>query len=215
MTVMALLSVSVNASPTDFIESKRVVVGTPSTDPVIFAALSNTTALSMPMLVGCNADDTRILNQVVPQSVEDVLQRRTCLREETCPSEYNEWMGERNDSRYSAVQSCIGTLSGYLSAGNYRLQCDSNCRNNPLVYAIVNSADPLNQRNIQLCGGFWMYPAEQANTIVHELCHFKSSCDFRDAVYGKDAVRQLAITSPNIAVTNPDNYAYFTDRFSN
>jgi peptidyl-Lys metalloendopeptidase len=62
-----------------------------------------------------------------------------------------------------------------------------------------------------LCSKFWSgnWVDSQLQTMVHEASHDLD--DTQDIVYGQAACKNLALTNPDSAIANADNYGYFAE----
>lgn len=122
-----------------------------------------------------------------------------------CP--YVEWFGTVTATRFSRVQTCWLNVRRDLPNSNWNccVGCGGGCGRN--LYAYVYPTDP--NQVIYLCNLYFTIPDERAETITHEQTHFRVSCSTNDWTYGQSSCRSLAISNPDRAVDNADNYCYF------
>ena len=50
-----------------------------------------------------------------------------------------------------------------------------------------------------------------AGTLVHEASHFTLNGGTKDAAYGQDSCKDLAISDPATAILNADSHEYFAE----
>ncbi len=119
-----------------------------------------------------------------------------------------EWFGSYSESRYSKARSNFEKI--YSAASGQTIGFDCSCTDSSYAYVYAN--DPY---NIYLCNAFWGAPLtgtdSKAGTIIHELSHFTVVAGTDDYVYGQSGARNLADTSPALAVGNADNHEYFAE----
>ncbi|MGK0321388.1 MAG: peptidyl-Lys metalloendopeptidase, partial [Granulosicoccus sp.] len=122
---------------------------------------------------------------------------------------YNEWFGAYSDSRYNQVVANFTALDQVLE--NETLQFNCGCIESG-IFAFVFPALPY---SITLCPSFRNAsangPDSRAGTIIHELSHFTVVAGTDDHVYGQDGVRALAISNPDLVISNADTYEYFAE----
>lgn len=122
---------------------------------------------------------------------------------------YVEWFGSYNASRWNTVQSNFTAI--YNAVRNQTMEFDCGC-NEPGVYAYVyTNAHYI----INICPAYWGAPAtgtdSKAGIVIHEVSHFTVVAGTDDHVYGQPGSRNLAITTPNLAIENADSYEYFAE----
>jgi len=119
---------------------------------------------------------------------------------------YGTWFGAFNNNRYNTVYNCITNLEADYHVNNKQFYCNpSGC--SPGVVAYVSSGAPTTIHMCQLY--FQLSPRDHIFVIVHEEMHFGAICGAPDYVYGRQGSMQLAITNPNNAVRNSDNYRFY------
>jgi len=109
-------------------------------------------------------------------------------------------------------QNLNATLGG-LSA-SYPVQCGSStCCST--CYAFVYPTD--NTHVVYVCTYFWRVPSgncvmdSQPGTLIHEMSHFNNVAATKDVTYGQQPCKNLASSNPASAITNADNYCFYTD----
>jgi len=126
---------------------------------------------------------------------------------------YVTWFGACADTRYSTVRNCLSSTITSLQK-NYPVDCAGpSCTSN--TYAYVYPADSTHV--VYVCPYFWRVPTgncvmdSQPGTLIHEHTHFNDVCGTRDVTYGQTNCKNLASSNPGSAVTNADNYCFYTD----
>jgi len=119
---------------------------------------------------------------------------------------YRTWFGIFNTGRYNAVVSCINNLEADYQTNGKEFFCNpSGC--SPGVVAYVTSGAP---NTIHVCQLYFeLSPRDHIFVITHEEMHFGPICGAPDYVYGRQGSMNLAISNPNNAVRNSDNYRYY------
>ncbi|QLH25412.1 hemopexin repeat-containing protein [Streptomyces sp. Rer75] len=125
---------------------------------------------------------------------------------------YREWFGADSVSRYNTVRD---RMSGTRAWMNRRLTYDlspEDCGADSNAYTYLGSD------TVYICPGFYRLPAtgtdSRVGTIVHEWSHAATNVDTDDIVYGPAASRALAISNPDKAAKNADNYSSFVETLS-
>jgi len=131
----------------------------------------------------------------------------------TSLSYYITWFGACDATRFSKVKSNLNAINGGLRA-NYPVDCaGSSCTAN--TYAYVFPTDTAH--TVYVCGYFWRVTSNncvmdsQPGTLIHEMGHFNNVAQLKDVTYGQTNCRNLASSNPNSAITNADNYCFYTD----
>jgi len=79
------------------------------------------------------------------------------------------------------------------------------------LFGFIRQSRPF---NINMCPLFFSIEDEDITTLVHELSHFLQIGGTEDVVFGPEDSRQLALSDPDSAVRNADNYGYFISNMS-
>jgi peptidyl-Lys metalloendopeptidase len=128
---------------------------------------------------------------------------------------YITWFGVYDPTRYNTVKSNYSAISSAMDTAGINFDCsDLNdslngyyCDANTVAYVF-----PDWPYHVYLCSYFWYYPVtgdfSQAGIIIHEMSHFYGTDDHE---YGRYWSQNLAINNPNYAITNADNYRYFSE----
>ncbi|RBP51772.1 M35 family metallo-endopeptidase [Arenicella xantha] len=121
---------------------------------------------------------------------------------------YTEWFGSYSLSNWNSVQENFNSI--YTATASEVLGFDCTCTDGYFAYVYPND-----EYNIYLCNAFWSAPStgtdSKSGTIVHELSHFTVVADTNDEVYGQEGARNLAASSPSVAITNADSHEYFAE----
>jgi hypothetical protein len=121
---------------------------------------------------------------------------------------YQEWFGEYDQERYETVARHYEQIESTLGATQvtYNLTGEG-CEPGVFAYTYQGST------TVWLCERFWEAPASgsdsQFGTLIHEWSH--AVCATEDHVYGEEAAKALAESSPEEAITNADNHEYFAE----
>jgi len=149
-------------------------------------------------------------------AISAAAQGRNYLNAATCSASliyYVEWFGVCDATRYTKVKNDLTAISSGLNA-NYPVDC-AGAQCSPNTYAYVFPADTTH--TVYVCAVFWKVTTNncvldsQPGTIIHEMSHFNNVARTNDVTYGLASCRNLAKTSPNQAVTNADNFCFYTD----
>lgn len=123
-------------------------------------------------------------------------------------SRYTTWFGVFSTARYNTVKNNFTKISDAMDNAGVTFDCK--CKQN--YYAYVYPNQPY---KIYLCKVFWQAPPSgtdsQAGTLIHEMSHFDVVAGTDDVVYGKTGAMNLAISNPNLAITNADSHEYFAE----
>lgn len=164
----------------------------------------------------CNATENNQINQALTaarslateslQALNDTAEadRANALR-------YTTWFGSYTNSRYNRVNENFSGIVNALEQPEISFICHS-AECDPGTFAFVY---PRSHYEVYLCDGFWNADLNgtdsRAGTIIHEVSHFRVVSDTDDHQYGQAGSRQLAISQPDVAITNADNYEYFAE----
>ena len=124
---------------------------------------------------------------------------------------YVQWFGAYDATRWERVQDNFEAADAVLDAGAITVVChDALCA--PSVFAFVY---PTQQYIVYVCGAFWTAPAtgtdSKAGTLIHEFMHFTTIAGTDDWAYGQTLAAALAVSNPEQALDNSDNYEYFVE----
>jgi len=140
----------------------------------------------------------------------DYLNSGTCTTSKTY---YIDWFGACDTTRYNKVKTNLNAVNGGLNA-NYPVDCaGSSCSSN--TYAYVFPSD--STHTVYVCAVFWRVSSancvmdSQPGTLIHEMSHFTNVAATGDVTYGITNCKNLAKSNPAQAITNADNYCFYTD----
>ncbi|BCG62558.1 MAG: peptidyl-Lys metalloendopeptidase [Methyloprofundus sp.] len=124
---------------------------------------------------------------------------------------YTTWFGSHQASRYAAISTNFNKILGAIENPSINFICNSSeCGSG--TFAFVYSRSPY---DVYLCSSFWSAPLtgtdSKAGTIIHEVSHFRIVADTDDHQYGQSGTRQLALSQPDVAITNADSHEYFAE----
>ncbi|MCX7894763.1 MAG: M35 family metallo-endopeptidase [Thermoanaerobaculum sp.] len=126
-------------------------------------------------------------------------------------SRYKWWFDYRTNpstTYFNTVRTNFSNIRNALV--NQPITFDCSCKQN--YYAYVYPTQPY---KIYLCNAFWSAPMtgrdSKAGTLVHEVSHFNVVAATDDWAYGATAAHNLAVSQPNKAIDNADNYEYFAE----
>jgi len=161
----------------------------------------------------CTADQESLLAGDINAAEEIAVASRNALAQlpqnsRSQSPRYTKWFGQYSASRYDAVLGTFTKTATAIESGNINI----NCGCNESYYAYVY---PNNPYNIYVCSAFWQASRtgvnSRAGTIVHELSHFTVVGRTDDHAYGTSAATSLALTDPDRATDNADNFEYFAE----
>ena len=124
---------------------------------------------------------------------------------------YVQWFGAYDATRWERAQDNFEAADVALDAGAITVVChDALC--NPNSYAFVYPTQPY---TVHVCNAFWTAPAtgtdSKAGTLIHEFMHFTTIAGTGDRAYGQTDAAALAVSNPEHALDNSDNYEYFVE----
>jgi peptidyl-Lys metalloendopeptidase len=119
---------------------------------------------------------------------------------------YATWFGSYTPDRFNKVTAIYNQMKYNMEGPPMTYSVNGpSCQSDWFAYTTYGST------TIWLCTPFWSAPAtgtdSQAGTIVHEHSH----CDANtvDVAAGTSACEQLALTDPDSAINNGDNFEYY------
>ena len=122
-------------------------------------------------------------------------------------TDYKLWFGKPSSDRKMTVRACYKAVLKDLK-GKIPWERDDNSR-----YASTFAYTHPGTLKIWFCPLFWRAPLvgtdSKAGTIIHELTHVERVTV--DHVYGTAGAKSLAVSDPDKAVHNADNYEYFAE----
>ncbi|WP_328739988.1 hemopexin repeat-containing protein [Streptomyces erythrochromogenes] len=125
---------------------------------------------------------------------------------------YREWFGADSVSRHKTVRDRMAGTRAWM---NRRITYDLSP---PSCGANTTNYTHLGSDTVYVCPAFYGMPATGTDSrfgaIVHEWSHAATNVDTDDIVYGLPASRTLAISNPDKAAKNADNYSSFVETLS-
>lgn len=218
-TQLALFCVAAMLSASPFVAA---LPSTKSGDPLTSAQEFNvdtTTATDQITFSHCTPAQERTISDVVPIAQRWALEAATYLNNihgngtVATDARYKIWFGEYTQARFDNVILRAAALrTAHFDHWTY--ECTPDCGLfSPLTHAFVN---PQTRSTVNLCPLFWKYDDdERAATLIHEASHFSPAWGqpgtnaYTWEFYGARLARVLAHTSPDRAIVNAENYAFF------
>ncbi|MFT6711469.1 MAG: peptidyl-Lys metalloendopeptidase [Arenicella sp.] len=164
----------------------------------------------------CSASEQSQINQALSVAESISLTARddlsaTPISKRPVAERYVKWFGSYSLDRWDTVQRNFDKI--YEATASKTIGFDCDCPDSfSNDYAFVTPSAPY---FITLCGAFWSAPVSgtnsRAGTIVHEISHFNVVAGTDDDAYGKQDTSDLAVSNPDEAVDNADNYEYFSE----
>ena len=161
----------------------------------------------------CSAEQSTILESVLPEASKLVAISASLLKEisennHPIAERYTQWFGIYDSDNYQKVLTGFEAISKSFESETIVFNC--NCNENAIAYVY-----PDRPYEINICPSFWDLNLKgtdsQTGTIIHELTHFKTTISADDYVYGKKKSLALAVSFPEKAIMNADNYEYFSE----
>ena len=122
---------------------------------------------------------------------------------------YTTWFGRWSPTNWYKAKDNFMAIRNVLMAD--RLTIDCSCTD-PDVYAWVRADKPY---TVYPCGLFWSAPLtgtdSKVGIVTHSASLFNAVAGTADLTSGKADAEALAVSNPNLAVTNADSYQYFTE----
>lgn len=124
---------------------------------------------------------------------------------------YNLWFGWYFATAFNFVKQTYKNIKDKFPQVTIYCNCPTTSDYDN-AYAYSDLATPY---TVVVCNQFWSSPIigtdSKAGTLVHEMSHFYDVGGTSDMVYGQDASRNLASSTPISATHNADNYEYFSE----
>ena len=126
------------------------------------------------------------------------------------PDNYETWFGTPTNARKNTVRDVYEKIVSDMS--NYRMVLNyygEHCTDSTFAYTWYNNI------NIVFCKLYFKAPKtgidSKMGVIIHEFSHNASDTDDVSGAYGTTGAKNLAATKPGKAITNADNYEYFSE----
>ena len=161
---------------------------------------------------GCSYDEMLTLNQAHDNAIllaKESLDTINASSPNTSADRYHTWFGSQDLQRHATVKSHLNNI--YQALNTQQITFDCSCQED--IYAYVYDTQPY---KIHICNHFWEAPISsdidsQAGILIHELAHFNVVANTEDYAYGQTDAKILAISNPQNALFNSDNYEYFSE----
>lgn len=169
----------------------------------------------------CSPAHDRIVRDVI-DSAKSLTIRAAAVVGDT--PDYARWFGTYSDDNAEIVRANLKAISSAFRTGAITVQCDSlrdeGCQNGEYAWVYAHQ-----HYRIYLCPSFFDLPpltelrpgatasnnGTREGTMVHELSHFRPVARTDDHCYTRRICAQMAVTDPDLAITNADSYQYFTE----
>lgn len=126
------------------------------------------------------------------------------------PSTYMEWFGAASDKRKSKVKSMFNSVATAMATDAYKLYYYGHtCKDDLYGYTWYKS------KNIVLCKKYFTASnsgfSSKMGTLIHQLTHSAAHTKDIAGADGTTGALKLALTDPDKATRNADNYEYFAE----
>jgi len=179
-------------------------------NPQVNTSILHTTSITWNY---CSLAQQNTVNTAIANAKTQITNVRTYLSR-YCDSNYVTIFGRHlGTTRWSKVSTTYTNMNTRINS-NFQIHCQPSSCGDPPCYAYVYQTD--STYRIHLCGKFWAAPASsgvdtQFGVLVHELSHFSTVGYTEDYQYGRTGCVNLAVSNPDLAVSNADNYEYFAE----
>jgi len=213
-TIILALTDYVERSAEEAFEGPRVV--SPASNAT--AGLLQSTSISWS---SCSSSQMSTVNSAVSKA-KSILTSVVNYFSGSCDRNYVDIFGSHSgSSRWATAQGTYKNEQTRLNSA-FGINCNPGSCGGSSTYAYTYPWDT-SSHTIYLCNKFWAAPTAdgmmdtQWGTLMHELSHFNdvhTTTGTQDYTYGLASCRALAISNPNNAVNNADNYEYFGENLS-
>ena len=160
-------------------------------------------AILPPTLIGGTLARQKQVKKAIDDSFRLVEKAAATIKDD---AKYKEWFGNHTVGRFNKAKSVYTKIHERMTSTSFTYNLTGvGCQSGWFAYTYKDST------TIYLCGAFWAAPQNgtdsKAGTLVHEHSHSDASTD--DITYGQTSARALAISDPESAVRNADNFEYF------
>jgi peptidyl-Lys metalloendopeptidase len=176
---------------------------------MVYAAPATIRQVREPLTyVSCSTNRTNLVERAIKPTVYSMMTDVQNAVKSGHPI-YTEWFGTWSTARGNTVSGVFDDIDDKWDT--WEIDCAA-CEN-PSWNAYVNRGQDSNR--VHLCVPYWSLPSfsieagsSQAGVFIHELSHLES--ETKDYVYNADPARNLAVTNPDNAVDNAENYEHFS-----
>ena len=189
-----------------------VITGRPVEKAPAAASTARTTIGTLSLAtVGCSTGEQTTVTTSVADAGTYAGAAAQYFGDRRAGARYVQWFGEYDATRWGRVQDNFEAVDVVLDTGAITIVCnDSLC--GPSVYAFVFPTAPY---VVYVCNAYWTAPAtgtdSKAGTLIHEFMHFTAIAGTDDWAYGQTDAAALAVSNPERALDNSDNYEYFAE----
>jgi len=189
-----------------------VITGRPVEKAPAAAPTARTTIGTLSLAtVGCSAGEQTTVTTSVADAGTYAGAAVQYFGDRRAGARYVQWFGAYDATRWERVQDNFEAADAVLDAGAITVVChDALCGSN--TFAFVYPTQPY---TVHVCDAFWTAPAtgtdSQAGTLIHEFMHFTTIAGTDDWAYGQTLAAALAVSNPEQALDNSDNYEYFVE----
>ena len=173
---------------------------------------SRNTGTSTISFTGCTDSQTSFADEARGEAVALATAASAYLRANSTGRRFTTWFGTPTAARWTTVTAAFERAATAL-AGNLDITCNSpGCGSGTFTFSYPTQTDP---HRLYACDAFWAAGTtgsdSRGGSWIHEITHAKDIAGTSDFQYGMTAAADLAISRPDVAVTNADNYEYFAE----
>jgi len=172
--------------------------------------------LQPPTFSTCSSSQISFIDGSINRVEKEVVSATDALRQSTAVDlsvspRYTTWFGEFDEDRHSTVIRTLSNMQQVLDGNVLDFDCTCLLVSRDFLFGFIRQSQPF---NINVCPLFFSIEDEEITTLVHELSHFLQIGGTDDVVFGPEDSQQLALSDPDSAVRNADNYGYFISNTS-
>lgn len=173
---------------------------------------SRNTGTSTISFTGCTDSQTSFADEARGEAVALATAASAYLRANSTGRRFTTWFGTPTSARWTTVTAAFERAATAL-AGNLDITCNNpDCGSGTFTFSYPTQTDP---HRLYACDAFWTAGKTGADSrggsLIHEITHAKDIAGTSDFQYGMTAAADLAMSRPDVAVTNADNYEYFAE----
>lgn len=177
---------------------------------------SRNTGTSTISFTGCTDSQTSFADEARGEAVALATAASAYLRANSTGRRFTTWFGTPTSARWTTVTVAYERAVRAL-AGNLDITCnDPGCGSGTFTFSYPTQTDP---HRLYACDAFWTAGKTGADSrggsLIHEITHAKDIAGTTDFQFGMTAASDLAMSQPDVAVTNADNYEYFAENPTN
>ena len=177
---------------------------------------SRNTGTSTISFTGCTDSQTSFADEARGEAVALATAASAYLRANSTGRRFTTWFGTPTSARWTTVTAAFERAATAL-AGNLDITCNNpDCGSGTFTFSYPTQTDP---HRLYACDAFWTAGKTGADSrggsLIHEITHAKDIAGTTDFQFGMTAASDLAMSQPDVAVTNADNYEYFAENPTN